>query len=369
MAGACGVAGRRGMGRVAAGVAAGIALVAGLALPAAGQVDPSMELSLDMEVVWPAAGNAAPIYWRAFWLYQQNEGLKGVDWSEMLATDDASGYGLSASELARVREAEGAIGMALRAARVESCTWEVDYDQGIGALLPHLGPLRNMARLLAVDVRRCVQEEDLEGAVERLAALHALARHCRGDGILISSLVSCAISSLASAQTTELLAREALTPAQQDRLIAAIDAYGEDDPFAVRQAIGNEGVWLTAWLAQEVQAGRLGSQLDLLFNVSDASSGADVEKLKRLSDGAMIDELRRCRQYYTDSLAAWEERDASDRLELIGKLVAEGHYGMVANILAPALGKSYEADGRARATLASSRAEILADEKAPAPED
>jgi hypothetical protein len=349
--------------RVGSGVAV-VAMLAGLAAPAAGQLDPSIQPSLEEAVVWPEPTNAAPIYWRAFEFYQHHPDLKGVDWSEMLAVDDASGYGLSEEQLALLGHAEEAIGMALRASRVEACNWEIDYDQGIGALLPHLGKLRNLSRLFAADVRRCVMEDDLDGAVDRLAALHAFARSVRGDGVLISSLVSCAIANMASQQTTEMLARVDLTREQQERLLAALDAYGEEDPFAVRQAMSNEGVWMTAWVAEGIREGRVREQLDYMFSISEEGPAAQIEALKRMSDEAMIDDLRRCRQYYADAVAIWGERDAADRLEAMGELVEGGTYGEFAKVLAAALSKAHQADERGQRTLRESREQVLADEVA-----
>lgn len=352
------------MARVLVSGVAAVAMAAGLALPASAQIDPSVQPSLDEPVVWPTPTNAAPIYWRAFFTFQTNEDLKGTDWSAMLDDDDAGGYALTEEELSKLEQAQGVIAIAMRASKVEACTWEIDYDQGVAALLPHLGPMRNLARLLAADLRRCVVEGDVEGAVARLESIHGFARHCRGDGVLISSLVSCAISRLAMSHTSQMLARVELTPDQQSRLVAALDAYG-DDPFGVRRAVGNEGVWLTAWLAQEVRAGRLGEQLDMLFLATDDSDTAHLEDIRRMSDRSLVEDLRRCRAYYEDALRVWDERDAVARLEVIQSMASEGRYGAFARVLASALTKSHEADDRGRQALGDSREEILADPTAP----
>lgn len=349
------VAGRVGM------AVAGLIGVAGLAMPAAGQIDPAMQPSLEGEIAWPEASNAAPIYWRAFFSYSTSEDLKGVDWGAMRELDDATGYELSATELEQLAKAEGVIATALRASGVEPCNWEIDYDQGIGALLPHLGPMRNLTRLFAADVRRCVGEGDLDGAVDRLVAMHAFSRSVRGDGVLISSLVSCAIANLAADETTELLARVDLTAEQKERLIGALDAYGEEDPFAVKAAIANEGVWMTAWLAQEIREGRLRKQMDFLFSMGDGGNSGEIERISRMADEALIEDLRQCRQYYADAVSIWDQADAADRLAALGEMVMGGRYGRFATILAAALEKSKQSDDRCRAALADSRREIESD--------
>lgn len=352
-------------------VVALLALLAGAAIASPTSTPPAIATAMpdqpiDQPVKWPTPTNAAPIYWRGFMLYTTNESLKGVDWTLLTADDDEAGYPLTPAEIEQLKEAQGIIAVALRARTVPSANWEVDYDQGVGALLPHLGPMRNMARLLSADIRRCVTQGDVDGAVDRFEALHAMARHVRADGILISSLVSAAISNLATTQTSQFLARVELTPDQRDRLLAALDAYGQEDPFAVRQAITNEGLWLTAWLAEKVRDGTLSKEMNLLFSLGDGSDASAIEQIKRLSDDAMIEDLRSCRRYYTDAVSVWDEPDAGDRLEALEVLVQEGHYGRIAQVLAAALGKSHAADLKGQAALDASRAEILGDPPAPA---
>lgn len=351
--------------------AAALAALAGLAAPVGAQVVVVPAVPLEGPVAWPEPTNAAPIYWRAFYefttLRQSTPELKEIDFSAMLAEDDASGYGLSDEEVENLGRVRGVIEMALRASRVEACNWEVDYDLGIQALLPHLGPMRNLARLFSADIRRCVQEGDIQGGLDRLVALHAFARAVRGDGILISSLVSCAIANLACTQTSLFLAHAELTAEQRATLVGAIDAYGAADPFAVRQAVTNEGVWLTAWLAEQVRGGEFRAEIDMLFDLGDGSNAEQVERVKRLSDAEIMENLGQCRQYYADAVALWGLADAGDRLEVLGTLVEEGHYGTIARVMAAALSKSYMADARGQGVLEASRGEVLSDELAATP--
>jgi len=342
-------------------LALAVALAAGLAQTVSAQVVRFPEAPLEGPVAWPQATNAAPIYWRAFFNFQTREDLKGTDFSAMLAQDDASGYFLSSEEVEKCEAAQEVIATAIRASKVEGCVWEVDYDQGIMCLLPHLGPTRNLARLFSADIRRCVQQGDIEGGLDRLVAMHAMARHLRADGILISSLVSCAVAHLATTQTSDFLAHVELTAAQRDRLVAAIDSYGED-PFAVQQAVTNEGRWLTAWLAEQVRTGEFRSHAsDYLSPSGVAGSDEHVIKVMRLSDDALMEDLRSIRRYYDEGVALWNDRDAGDRLEILGEMVGQGHYGTLAKVLAAALAKSHAADSRGQTALQTSRAEVLND--------
>ncbi|MCA9288620.1 MAG: hypothetical protein KDA05_08545 [Phycisphaerales bacterium] len=320
---------------------------------------------LEGPMVWPVKENAAPVYWRAFMLAATDDELKGTDWSAMLRTPGQGDYALTEAETTAIGHASGVIGALLKAAEVEGCDWEVDYEDGIGALLPHLGPLRNGARLLAVDVRRCVAEGDLDGAVDRLVAMHALARHARVDGVLISSLVSVAISSLTADQSSFLLGQVAITAEQRDRLLAAIEAYDGQDPFAIRAAVRNEGQWLTAWLAEMARQGRLREQLDQFFALGEGNDAGELERLRRMSDEEVVADLLLCRGYYDDVLAVWNERDAVERTGLLGETIPQGRYGRFAQFLVPSLAKVREADDRGRAHLETSRRELMQEQLAP----
>lgn len=363
---------RSSLARPAAGLAAfGLAALAGLAMPAFGeqaaQAGSRQAEALPPERAWPAPTNAAPIYWRAIHLYSNSAELKDADWSSMLTSDDESGYELTGSEREQIAKAGLMIEMVLRASRVEACNWEVDYDLGIEAILPHLGPIRMMARLLAIDVRRCVMEGDLDGAVERLGAMHALARHLRSDGVLISGLVSCAIVSMASDQTSQFLARVDLTSEQRGVLLASLDAHDESDPFGVRASVLNEGNWLTYWLEREILAGRFAERAREFLDHGAEGADETMAALRRLSNEALIEDLRECRRYYAEAHAMWNDRDAGDRLEMLGRLVEQGRFGMIARVMAAALSRAHSADWRSRNAIESSRREILSDPLAPSP--
>jgi hypothetical protein len=89
--------------------------------------------------------------------------------------------------------------------------------------LPHLGALRELARLLAFDATRAAHEGDLETAGENLDAMLGLAGHAAGeDDLLIGQLVGASIAALA-AQTNHTIVTTYAPP--PDWLLARANSF------------------------------------------------------------------------------------------------------------------------------------------------
>lgn len=88
------------------------------------------------------------------------------------------------------------------------------------ALLPHLGPVRQMTHLLAADTRLAAIQGDAPRAYNDLVALQGLADHCLETPCVIGELVSLSIRTIGYEVTTEILTRhpDQLTDDQLRRL-------------------------------------------------------------------------------------------------------------------------------------------------------
>ena len=75
-------------------------------------------------------------------------------------------------------------------------------------LLPHLGYMRAMARLLVADTEWACEQGDHERVLANLSAMLGLARHSRETPTLINSLVAASIVSIAQQQVADLLNRD-----------------------------------------------------------------------------------------------------------------------------------------------------------------
>lgn len=87
----------------------------------------------------------------------------------------------------------------IAATKIEHCDSHVDLARGFDVLVPHLGHMRAMARMLQNDANRIMSSPDgPHAAAERLAALIRLGRHSGRDPMLIDKLVCMSILGLAS---------------------------------------------------------------------------------------------------------------------------------------------------------------------------
>ncbi len=83
------------------------------------------------------------------------------------------------------------------AARRSSCDWGIPLrEDGFDTLLPHLGGVRTLAELLALDARLALSERRFNDAAESIQAGLAMARHVDEGGLLIQSLVAAAIDAM-----------------------------------------------------------------------------------------------------------------------------------------------------------------------------
>src|SRR5947209_4020895 len=76
-----------------------------------------------------------------------------------------------------------------RGAQIERCDWGLDYEDGVGMLLPHLAKARNLTRVAALDIRRELARQNGPGAVQTGLDALTMARHTNSDFTLISILV------------------------------------------------------------------------------------------------------------------------------------------------------------------------------------
>lgn len=90
----------------------------------------------------------------------------------------------------------------------------------MGVLLPHLGELRRLARVIASDLAIAGVESDSERAVADIRALLGIARQTYAEPMLISRLVGVAVATLAADRTLPLLRREGFFSREQLRIIA-----------------------------------------------------------------------------------------------------------------------------------------------------
>src|SRR5262245_43610699 len=110
--------------------------------------------------------NAALVYYRA---WDSIDRAVFADVNENYKNEP--GARLSDRHLSALKTSHRVVESLLHAASLQDCHWGVNLEEGPNALLPHLALLRGSCRFLGADVRRCVQESDINGAAKRIAAV------------------------------------------------------------------------------------------------------------------------------------------------------------------------------------------------------
>ncbi|MCC5786312.1 MAG: hypothetical protein JJU33_06395 [Phycisphaerales bacterium] len=234
----------------------------------------------------------------------------------------------------------------IAATRAGSADWGVRETDDFFMELPHLRTLRESARLLAADARARIALNDHEGAAERIAAMFRMSGQLRHDDIIISSLVAMAICDF-GAQMTELFIAEARpAPEHLAPIREAVEALPEEDPFAMLDAIKGDHRRMRTGFESWIDAG-----------APPEKAPASLEGPMRLAGAVvMMAQLERLDGCYEELVEAWQSDDASEEIAELERAIDAGQYGMLAQTMAPAMGKLHKADQRARTRFAEVRA-------------
>jgi len=215
------------------------------------------------------------------------------------------------------------------ATKVTECDWGIQYQDGFGALLPHLGTLRKYARLMAFDARRCIAEKDMRGAAERYAAIYRMSVHASRGKFLICSLVGEAIQALACISVQERLdAGELDVETVRVILNAAKGNVGEDTHLYV-ESIAMEEYMAVDWVKEHYTGPDAGEKLltDLSGFNDEEVPGEDV--VSKMDGATLSREVEKTRAYYQKVREAWHEADATEKLKTLSADVEAGKFGKV----------------------------------------
>lgn len=129
---------------------------------------------------------------------QSSEIYGSVDW------DDPVSAGTAKAQVARDEEALACV---REAATKERCRFDVKYEDGFAALLPHYAKTRALARFVAAAAVSAAMDDDYKEAAERLRLGFVLARHVGQDPLFIGVLVTVAMDVIVEKAAAEVLAR------------------------------------------------------------------------------------------------------------------------------------------------------------------
>lgn len=245
----------------------------------------------------------------------------------------------------------------INAAMMEKCDWGLNYEGGLDALLPHLGLMRNSARTLAADATRLMQ---LEGtpeqkathereAIRRIKAVFRLSLHVREDRVLISSLVSAAITKLGCSWVDERLKAGTLSVDSAQVVLGTMRSMQRDDLFGTRASVSGEGEMMLAWIKREFSGEEGPKKMSELMERLDSSGAQPVDvAIAKMTPKELDAAVGQLRDFYSDNVAAWDKPDAQDQIARMATAVSGGEYGPVAMRLAAVLSQAWIADNRLR---------------------
>lgn len=307
----------------------------------------------------PPIDNAALQYLRADPIYDR-AGISEI--YDAMQEDD--GVLAPGSEGAKAMiERQQVVDLALKGAFMDECDFEVDYSQGFDTLLPHLGQVRALSKLVAVDARRLEVAGDVSGSATRTAALYRMADHISEDGVLIGSLVGMAIANVANQQTARLAGKE-LSDKDRKLILDAIDVVSTDDPFNVLTAIEMEKEIIVSWLPQKFSGEDAGRQfLEGMTMFGEGPTAEQREVFGSMDEQAFLDAVDLAASSYDEVIAAFDAPDMAERLADIERRVADGEFGPVALVAVPSFGKVFENATRARGDLAAAREQLDKDDE------
>ena len=313
-----------------------------------------------------APTNAALLYYRA-WMVMGDDAFKKIP----AGFDDG---GAVPDELAgALASAQPALDTIEKASALESADWGVEYDDGVNALLPHLGKIRQTSRLLAADARRLIVGGQSDKAAGRVAAMFGLARHCTGDRVLISSMVGAAVAGRAAQECQALFDSGKLSSADRAILRAGLNRFDErsGDPFNIVGGIRGERYVCLEMLKRQTRgqgksAGEKVIELTAPFR-SDGQQEPAASAVGRLHEVALKKEFEDAARYYDDAIAAWQSPDARNRIQDLNGKLSAGAYGSVAELICPSLANIYDSTRRALDAMKKVRENLEAADKADPP--
>ena len=292
----------------------------------------------------PSERNAALAYYKSFSMMSRDARSKSaeVDWDAVGDNVDGAKMPASFKDAAALIN-DSYLNQVLLASRMKVCRWESEYEEGIEMLLPYLGDMRATARTMRVAARQAMVEGRPSVAVDRLIAMHAVARHAANDPILICSLVGIAVGNLTNMETRSIAASGQLTSSARDRLVAHLEALlDEPDPMNSRASIKGERDIMLGWVERTfVKEGGPAEFAAMMAEMEqEGAQSIRILGIKALSLEDFKDAIDRTGQFHDEMLAAWDAPDAQERMGKLETAVTSGEFGPVAALLAPSLTKA-----------------------------
>lgn len=283
--------------------------------------------------------NGATYYQQAFDRYAAEFTPEQQDAIAAYLDESASARPPSPELRSLVERAQGVIQLIHQGAQQQYADFDLDRSQGFELMLPHLGQMRSIGRLMKVDAMIRIQDGDPSAAADRIGDLYRVSGHFGDDRIVISSLVGQAVFSMADGVTQALVDRGELNAADSAKLLGAANALGTHDPFAyVNAASGEQELMLNTLTSMEGDEHKFAEFAQSWLGENTPQSTA---LLAMDSDGLheSIDQYDALMDKVVEAFADPDSAAGKAKIDELMKQVEAGEHGVLASALFPAFGK------------------------------
>lgn len=236
-----------------------------------------------------------------------------------------------------------AIDQVLRAAPRGYSDFGLRYEAGFDLLLPHLSPLRAITRLMQADAVARLHAGDSAAAAERIAAMYRLADHVGDDHILISSLVSRSIFDLADTAAQSGFDRGAFDPAAAAILLRSTQAFDHGDPFQSIDALVMEQTLAVNFVREHFTSDDPAKWSEILGGLTNESDlDEQFASMTRETLEGHLNQYSALMDRYVEIWSGDDPEVVRAQLKEIEADLEAGRYGLIAQLLLPALSRAYE---------------------------
>jgi len=129
---------------------------------------------------------------------------------------------------------------------MEQIDWELDYSQGFDLLLPHLGNLREVEKMLRYSMLGEMDLGNTSAALADMQTMIEIVGHSSKSDLLISSLVSASGFSMVTA--SENIIDSVVSAEELASVLRATEKFEAFDPFGIRANVSKERDITMDWL-------------------------------------------------------------------------------------------------------------------------
>lgn len=236
-----------------------------------------------------------------------------------------------------------------RGSTQQHAEFHLDRTEGWEMLLPHLMPMRQLTRAMALDAQIRLTDGDSSGAANRLAALYRSGQHIGDDRVLISSLVGLAMFAHADSVTQYGLDIGAFNAGDAASLLQTMKELDSRDPFSFLEALIGEQEITIDWLPKKFEEEDFDENFATIFdgtvNMGELTPERFYEHEMPLYESFMNEVI--------EVFAMEDTEQARVGLKALTEQLLEGEFGMIARLLSPSFDRALEQRERGNEMIAN----------------